>query len=54
MRQAEKRPTPPGRLENLKELVQSMSEFETLQAYLEHVSLVMDLDQAADAARSRS
>src|SRR5690606_32008797 len=33
------------RLDNLKELVQSMQQFETLQAYLEHVSLVMDLDR---------
>lgn len=35
------------RLENLKELVQSMQQFDTLQAYLEHVSLVMDLDRGA-------
>lgn len=33
------------RLDNLKELTQSMQQFETLQAYLEHVSLVMDLDR---------
>jgi DNA helicase-2/ATP-dependent DNA helicase PcrA len=33
------------RLDNLKELVQSMQAFETLQAYLEHVSLVLDLDR---------
>jgi DNA helicase-2/ATP-dependent DNA helicase PcrA len=31
----------------LKELVQSMSAFDTLEAYLEHVSLVMDLDKGA-------
>src|SRR5215472_16155573 len=31
-----------GRLENLKELVRSMEEFENLQGFLEHVSLVMD------------
>jgi DNA helicase-2/ATP-dependent DNA helicase PcrA len=35
------------RLDNLKELVQSMQQFETLGAYLEHVSLVMDLDRGA-------
>jgi DNA helicase II / ATP-dependent DNA helicase PcrA len=40
-------PTSQTRLENLKELVQSMAAFETLQAYLEHVSLVMDLDREA-------
>ncbi len=46
-------PTAQTRLENLKELVQSMGNFETLQAYLEHVSLVMDLDRgpAADAVQ---
>jgi DNA helicase II / ATP-dependent DNA helicase PcrA len=49
----DKGPTSQTRLENLKELVQSMSNFETLQAYLEHVSLVMDLDRgpAADAVQ---
>src|SRR5262245_19476468 len=31
-----------GRLENLKELVRSMQEFENLQGFLEHISLVMD------------
>jgi DNA helicase-2/ATP-dependent DNA helicase PcrA len=38
-----------GRLENLKELVRSMDEFENLQGFLEHVSLVMDADGGADA-----
>ncbi|HML15321.1 MAG TPA: UvrD-helicase domain-containing protein [Xanthobacteraceae bacterium] len=38
-----------GRLENLKELVRSMEEFENLQGFLEHVSLVMDADGGADA-----
>jgi DNA helicase-2/ATP-dependent DNA helicase PcrA len=33
------------RLDNLKELIQAMQAFETLQAYLEHVSLVLDLDR---------
>ena len=41
----DKGPTSQTRLENLKELVQSMAAFDTLQAYLEHVSLVMDLDR---------
>ena len=35
-----------GRLENLKELVRSMEEFENLQGFLEHISLVMDRDTA--------
>ncbi|MFB6461669.1 ATP-dependent helicase [Bradyrhizobium tunisiense] len=37
-----------GRLENLKELVRSMEEFENLQGFLEHISLVMDRDSGAD------
>ncbi len=45
----DKGPTSQTRLENLKELVQSMANFETLQAYLEHVSLVMDLDRGPQA-----
>ncbi|HEY3777830.1 MAG TPA: UvrD-helicase domain-containing protein [Rhizomicrobium sp.] len=35
----------PGRLDNLKELVRSMEQFESLAAFLEHVSLVMELEQ---------
>jgi DNA helicase-2/ATP-dependent DNA helicase PcrA len=31
-----------GRLDNLKELVKALEEFENLQGFLEHVSLVMD------------
>src|SRR6202042_3278939 len=38
-----------GRLENLKELVRSMEEFENLQGFLEHISLVMDNEKGADA-----
>jgi DNA helicase-2/ATP-dependent DNA helicase PcrA len=34
-----------GRLENLKELIRSMEEFENLQGFLEHISLVMDTDK---------
>jgi DNA helicase-2/ATP-dependent DNA helicase PcrA len=45
----DKSPTAQTRLENLKELVQSMGNFETLEAYLEHVSLVMDLDRGPQA-----
>ena len=40
------------RLDNLKELTQAMQAFETLQGYLEHVSLVMDLDRAAPESES--
>ena len=37
-----------GRLENLKELIRSMEEFENLQGFLEHISLVMDREGGAD------
>jgi DNA helicase II / ATP-dependent DNA helicase PcrA len=37
-----------GRLENLKELIRSMEEFENLQGFLEHISLVMDNEKAAE------
>ena len=36
-----------GRLENLKELIRSMEEFENLQGFLEHISLVMDNEKGA-------
>ncbi|MCL4166810.1 UNVERIFIED_CONTAM: hypothetical protein GTU68_045308, partial [Idotea baltica] len=45
----EKSADAPGRLENLKELVRSISEFENLGGFLEHVSLVMDNAQDAGA-----
>ncbi|MFK7868923.1 MAG: ATP-dependent helicase [Roseobacter sp.] len=40
--QHDKTPEAPGRLENLKELVGQLDNFENLQGFLEHVSLVMD------------
>ncbi len=40
-----------GRLENLKELVRSMEEFPDLQAFLEHVSLVMEANEGEDGER---
>ena len=42
MWQAEKSPDAAGRLDNLKELVKALAEFENLQGFLEHVSLVME------------
>jgi len=42
-----KSPDAPGRLDNLKELVAALEEFETLADFLEHVSLVMDNDDNA-------
>ncbi|MBU2957500.1 UvrD-helicase domain-containing protein [Paracoccus sp. 1_MG-2023] len=44
MWQNDKSPDAPGRLDNLKELVKALEEFENLQGFLEHVSLVMDRD----------
>jgi DNA helicase-2/ATP-dependent DNA helicase PcrA len=51
MWQQDKSADAPGRLENLKELIRSMDEFETLGSFLEHVSLVMERDtgEAQDA-----
>jgi DNA helicase-2/ATP-dependent DNA helicase PcrA len=46
--QAERTVEASGRLENLNELVRAMEEYETLGAFLEHVSLVMDNDAQAD------
>jgi DNA helicase II / ATP-dependent DNA helicase PcrA len=42
MWQADKSPEAQGRLENLKELVRSMAEFENMVGFLEHIALVMD------------
>ncbi|MAS86571.1 MAG: DNA helicase II [Micavibrio sp.] len=41
----DKAPDSPGRLENLKELVSAMEEFESFSQFLEHVSLVMENQQ---------
>src|SRR3954470_23710378 len=41
-----------GRLENLKELIRSMEEFENLGGFLEHISLVMDTDKSEGEAVS--
>ena len=40
-----KSPTAPGKLDNLKELVQAVSEFDTLEGYLDHVALVSELNE---------
>lgn len=42
MWQNDKTPEAPGRLENLKELVKALENFENIQGFLEHVSLIMD------------
>jgi DNA helicase-2/ATP-dependent DNA helicase PcrA len=47
MWQADRSPEAPGRLENLKELVAALADFENLQGFLEHVALVMDANEQA-------
>lgn len=49
--QAERTSEASGRLENLTELARAMEEYETLGDFLEHVSLVMDNENAADAEK---
>ncbi len=51
MWKAERTPDAAGRLDNLKELVRSMGEFPDLSAFLEHISLVMDVDRGDEGAR---
>ena len=46
MLQADRSAEAAGRLENLSELTRAMEEYESLGAFLEHVSLVMDNDEA--------
>lgn len=45
MLKADKSAEAPGRLDNLKELVRSMEQFESLAGFLEHVALVMEVEQ---------
>ncbi len=47
MWQKDKSPDAAGRLDNLKELVAALEEFDTLGSFLEHVSLVMDAENRA-------
>jgi DNA helicase-2/ATP-dependent DNA helicase PcrA len=50
MWQEDRSPEAPGRLENLRELIVAMAEFEAIEGFLEHVALVMDnaLDTGSD------
>ncbi|WP_419910198.1 ATP-dependent helicase [Hoeflea sp.] len=48
MWQNDKSADAPGRLDNLKELIRSMEDFESMRGFLEHVSLVMDAEQNED------
>ncbi|HHC30159.1 MAG TPA: DNA helicase II, partial [Rhodobacterales bacterium] len=49
--QNDKTPEAPGRLENLKELVKALEEFDNLQGFLEHVSLIMDQESGEDGEK---
>ncbi|HVC61282.1 MAG TPA: UvrD-helicase domain-containing protein [Acetobacteraceae bacterium] len=51
MWQQDKSPEAPGRLENLKELVRALADFETLAGFLDHVALVMENDEDAGSDR---
>lgn len=48
MWQADKSPEAPGRLDNLKEFVSAIAEFDTLESFLEHVSLVLEVTEQKD------
>lgn len=48
---ANKAPDAPGRIENLKELVTGMAEFESLPDFLEHVALVMENRNEGDGTQ---
>ena len=47
----DKSPEAPGRLENLKELVRALADFETMAGFLDHVSLVMENEQDGETDR---
>ena len=51
MWKADKSPEAPGRLENLKELSRALADFENLQGFLEHVSLVTEAEAQEDGAK---
>ena len=51
MWQKEKSPDAQGRLENLKELVSALEEYDSLPGFLEHVALVMENEEKTDIDR---
>ncbi|HHN73250.1 MAG TPA: hypothetical protein ENK13_04090, partial [Thermopetrobacter sp.] len=51
MLRAERSPQAEGRLDNIRELLRSMEEYDTLAGFLEHVALVMEADRAAGRDR---
>jgi DNA helicase-2/ATP-dependent DNA helicase PcrA len=51
MWQADRSPEAPGRLENLKELLRALSDYQSLAGFLDHVALVMENDENAEGER---
>ena len=51
MWKADKSPDAPGRLDNLKELLRALADFENLAGFLDHVSLVMENEENAEGDR---
>ncbi len=47
----DKTPEAPGKIENLKELMAALTEFDSLEDFLEHVSLVMDNESANEGEK---
>ena len=47
----EKSPDAPGRVENLKEFVRALADFESVAGFLDHVSLVMENEENAEGDR---
>ncbi len=51
MWQADKSAEAPGRLENLKEFIRALADFDTLAGFLDHVSLVMENEERSETDR---
>lgn len=51
MWQEDKSPEAPGRIDNLKEMVRALADFESLGGFLEHVALVMENEENAGGDR---
>ena len=51
MWKADKSPEAPGRLDNLKELVRALADYESLAGFLDHVSLVMENEESGETDR---
>jgi DNA helicase-2/ATP-dependent DNA helicase PcrA len=51
MWQQDKTPEAPGRLDNLKELIKALEQFENLTGFLEHVSLIMENETEEQAEK---